>query len=201
MSRAKGRQSLRAAAFALVLAAGVASGATADDDGHRPWAATFWGGWGSDGHIEDLPGITSEFEKSWFAGIGLTRQFARSGEHLAWEVEAVVVKHFGWQRHWEGDLAVALRRDGISLSESLHSSVAVATGLSYASRLPVLEQAIDPETKKLLQFLALEIDFARPERPELAVVLRLHHRSSAFGLYGIDSGGSNFVALGLRRRF
>ncbi len=198
MTGARHRRRLCGAALALLLGC---AGARVHAEETGPWAATLWGGWGTNGHIEDLPGVTSDFENSWFAGIGLAREFARSGERFAWEVEAVVVKHFGWQLHLEGDLALGLRRDGISLGERLQGSVAIATGLSWTSRLPVMEQAVDPDTKRLLQFLALEIDVARRDRPEYALVLRLHHRSSAWGLYGTENGGSNFVALGLRRRF
>jgi hypothetical protein len=64
-----------------------------------------------------------------------------------------------------------------------------------------MEQAVDPVTRKWLQFMAIEIDFARPQRPEWALVARLHHRSAAWGLWGTDDGGSNFFGLGLRRRF
>ena len=184
---------------ALLASAPIAAAAAEHTD--PLWAVTVWGGWGTDGDNEDLPGVNSSFEETWFAGLGLAREFARTGEDFTWEVEAVVAKHFGWQRHWEGDLAVALRWDGYAWPKSLHSSVAIATGVSYASRLPVMEQAVDPDTRKWLQFMALEIDFARPERPDRALALRLHHRSAAWGLYGTQDGGSNFLALGFRKRF
>jgi hypothetical protein len=166
-----------------------------------PWAVTFWGGWGTDGDIEDLPGINSSFEKSWFAGIGLSREIGRMGEDFAWEVEAIAVKHFGWQRHWEGDLAIGLRWTDPPWNGKIRSSLAVATGVSLASRLPPLEETFDPPTKQLLQFLALEAAFSSANRSDLEYVLRLHHRSAVFGLYGTDDGGSNFLALGFRKRF
>ena len=166
-----------------------------------PWAVTAWGGWGTDGVIENLPGKDSDFENSWFAGLSLSREFARTGEHFAWELEGIIVKHFGWQTHWEGDLAVGLRWDGFSWSENLRSSIAIGTGVSYASSLPPLELAIDNETKQWLQFLSLEIDFTRATRPDRALVLRLHHRSTFYGLYGAEDGGANFLTLGLRQRF
>jgi len=162
-----------------------------------PWAVTFWGAWGTDGNIEDLPGVTSDFEKSWLAGIGLTREIGRTGEDFAWEVEAIAVRHFGEQRHWEGDLALGLRwRDPF-----WPGSFAVHSGVSLASRLPVLEERVDPPTRKFLHFLGIEWAFAARANPSRELVLRLHHRSAAYGLYGTDDGGSNFVALGYRSRF
>lgn len=174
--------------------------AAASEDGEPLWAAAVWGGWGTDGDIENLPGVTSDFEKTWFAGVSLARQFVRTGA-FTWEFEAIAVRHFGWQRHWEGDLAVGVRWDGFSWPADLHSSVAIATGVSYASRMPAMEAAVNSDTRKWLQFMAVEIDFTRPDRPDRALVLRLHHRSSVWGLYGTEHGGSNFVALGFRKRF
>ncbi|UCH75469.1 MAG: hypothetical protein JSU82_06430 [Rhodospirillales bacterium] len=163
------------------------------------WAVTGWAHWGTNGDITTVPGVTSDFENSWIIGGSAARQFARTGEDFVWEVEAGLYKHFGWQTHWEGDLSVGLRWDGYSWPKSLDSSAAIATGISYASSLPVLEEAVDPETRRWLQFMAVEIDFARPERPEWALVFRLHHRSAAWSLWGTDDGGSNFYGLGLRR--
>jgi hypothetical protein len=160
-----------------------------------PWAVTFWGAWGTDGSIEELPGVASDFEKSWFAGIGLTREIGRMGEDFTWEVEAIAVRHFGEQRHWEGDLALGLRWTDPFWTGSL----AVSTGVSLASSLPVLEERADPPTRKFLHFLGIEAAFSTKANPAHEVVLRLHHRSAAYGR--TDDGGSNFVAVGYRRRF
>lgn len=162
-----------------------------------PWAVTFWGGWGTDGDIEDFPGIVSDFEKTWFAGVGLTREIGHWGEDFVWEVEAIAVKHFGEQRHWEGDLALGLRWT----DPFWRGSFAAHTGVSYASQLPVMEARVDPPSKKFLQFLGFEAAFSSKANPDREIVLRLHHRSAAYGLYGTDDGGSNFVALGYRQRF
>lgn len=162
-----------------------------------PWAVTFWGGWGTDGDIEDFPGIVSNFENSWFAGVGLTREIGRMGEGFAWEVEGIAVRHFGEQRHWEGDLVLGLRWT----DPFWNGSFAVSTGVSMASGLPRMEERVDPPSKRALQFLGIEAAFSTKANPAQEFVLRLHHRSAAYGLYGTDDGGSNFVALGYRRRF
>ena len=162
-----------------------------------PWAVTFWGAWGTDGDIEDFPGIASDFEDSWFAGVGLTREIGRMGEDFAWEVEAIAVRHFGEQRHWEGDLALGLRWTDPFWT----GSFAVSTGVSLANSLPTLEERVDPPTRKFLHFLGIEAAFSTKSNSASEFVLRLHHRSAAYGLYGTQDGGSNFVALGYRRRF
>ena len=162
-----------------------------------PWAVTFWGAWGTDGAIEHVPGVVSNFENSWFAGVGLSREIGRMGEHFAWEVEAIAVRHFGEQRHWEGDLALGLRWTDPPWT----GSIAISNGVSLASSLPVLEERVDPPTRKFLHFLGLEAAFSTKANPGQEFVLRLHHRSAAYRLYGTDDGGSNFVAVGYRRRF
>lgn len=162
-----------------------------------PWAVTFWGAWGTDGRIEEFPGIASDFENSWFAGIGLTREIGRLGRDFIWEAEAILARHFGEQRHWEGDLAIGLRWTDPFWTGSL----AASTGVSLASSQPVLEERVDPPTRKFLQFLGLEAAFSSKTDPAREIVLRLHHRSAVYGLYGTHDGGSNFVALGYRVQF
>lgn len=171
------------------------------DSETRRWAGTFWSAWGADGEIEDIPGVTSEFTETWFAGFGLSREFARSGRHFGWEIEADLIKHFGWQTHVEGDVAVVLRWDGLRWGDRLEGSVAIAEGLSLASRVPAMEAELGGVDTRLLNFLAIEIDFARVASPANRLVLRLHHRSGVFGAFDGTFGGSNFYALGVRRRF
>lgn len=52
---------------------------------------------------------------------------------------------------------------------------------------------------QLLVYWVGELEFSRPNQP-WSVIARLHHRSPGFGLVA-DKGGSNFLALGVRRRF
>lgn len=167
----------------------------------QPSAATFWGGWGTNGHIEDIPGIDSDFENTWFAALGLSRRFARTGRHFTWEVEGMVAKHFGWQTHVEGTLALLVRWDGFPWSERVPTSFAVGEGVSWASRVPAMEAALQGVESKLMNYLAFEIDVALPDSPATHLALRLHHRSGAYGLFNGETAGSNFIALGLRRRF
>ena len=121
-----------------------------------PWAVTFWGAWATDGEIEDIPGVSSDFEKSWFAGVGLAREIGRMGEDFAWEVEAIALRHFGEQRHWEGDLVLGLRWTDPFWT----GSFAASTGVSLASSLPALEERVDPPTKKFMHFLGFEAAFS-----------------------------------------
>lgn len=77
----------------------------------------------------------------------------------------------------------------------------IGWGVSYDSRVSTWEKHDADNTKKLLNYLAFETSFALPTYPKLQLVLRLHHRSGAFGLYGADNAGSNFIGAGLRYSF
>lgn len=72
-------------------------------------------------------------------------------------------------------------------------------GPSYETRTPPEEQALDGRSRRLLAFWVAELEVGLPQRPWTAIA-RIHHRSTAFGLFG-DTGGSNWVALGVRRYF
>ena len=49
--------------------------------------------------------------------------------------------------------------------------------------------------------LHLELTFAPPDRHDLALAVRIHHRSSIFGLIPGAGTPSDFVTVGLKKRF
>ncbi len=167
----------------------------------RPSFVTFWGAWGTDGVIEDLPGLSSNFEQTWFAGVGLGKEFGQWGQSLTWEVEGQVIKHFGWQTNWEFNASVAARWHRFPWNHRVSTSFAVSAGLSWANEVPKMEAALDQSDVRLLQYLGFEFAFADPAAPDRIFAIRLHHRSSAYGVFGPTGDGSNFIAVGIRRRF
>lgn len=83
----------------------------------------------------------------------------------------------------------------------LTTSFAIGEGISYASSIPSLEGKSSENTKRLLNYLLLEATFAAPSYPRLQLMLRIHHRSGAYGLYHAGNTGSNDIGLGLRYLF
>ena len=49
--------------------------------------------------------------------------------------------------------------------------------------------------------MVVELTIASPRYPRLQLVMRIHHRSGAFGLYHAGNTGSNDLALGIRYLF
>ena len=81
------------------------------------------------------------------------------------------------------------------------TSLALAEGVSYVTSVPALERRDNENTRRLLNYLMFEITLAAPSTPNLQFVVRIHHRSGAYGLYQADNSGSNVIGAGIRYLF
>ena len=99
-------------------------------------------------------------------------------------------------------LGAFLRYDAFPWNHIVRTSVAASTGINFASRPAYGEiNGKEDRTSRLLHYLAPEITFAAPSRPQRELVVRLHHRSGAYGLFGCTTCATNFLTTGLRHRF
>ena len=120
---------------------------------------------------------------------------------LTLEAEGQVVRHFGRQAHWEVNTALVGRWHNFPWDDHVRSTAAFGVGPSWAGERPDEEKAIDSgETRRLLAYWVMEVTAAPAKWTNWAASLRLHHRSTAYGLLA-DEGGANVLALGVRRRF
>ncbi len=127
-------------------------------------------------------------------------------EHRRWrqELEFQALKHFGDQDHWEFNAAWLGRWMDFPWDHRLDTRAALGLGVSWAGEVPPIEPRAkldEGESARFLGYVAIELEFALPRAQDWSGFARLHHRSNAFGLFDGDRGGSNFIALGLRRRF
>lgn len=190
---------LRASIAALVIAA--ASPTTAEESAseHRRTALTLFGGQMSDNdwnHIATLNDV--DLRDAYIAGVALSRELTNS-EDWAIEVEGQVVRHLGTEEHWEFNAALVARWRGFPWSESIPTSVAFGLGPSYATEVPKEEVARSGESARFLIYWVAELEIG-PADSAWSGIARLHHRSNAFGLID-ENGGSNWLTLGIRRRF
>lgn len=125
----------------------------------------------------------------------------RRAEDRAWslELEGNIAKHYGLQDHWEFNALVSGRWHRFPWSEKVATSVAFGVGPSYASEMPVAEVIDHGSSDKLLVYWQLELTLGPPKR-DWAALLRLHHRSTAYGLMS-ETGGANALTAGLRFYF
>lgn len=117
----------------------------------------------------------------------------------SFEVEGNAARHFREQDHWEFNALGTLRVHAFPWRERLATSVAFGAGPSYATRLPAAEVKLDGRSKRLMLYWQLELELARPGSA-WAMLFRLHHRSTAYGLFG-EHGVGNVLTTGLRYRY
>ena len=165
---------------------------------------TVYAGPFSSNHWEDFflnPGGI-EYESAWLAVVAPAWEVARPLPALSLEVEGQVGRYVGDQDHWELNGVVAARYRVTRANASLRASLAVAVGPSWASEKPRLERRItdDGTTARWLVYWYLEAAAGHRAWGPWSAVMRLHHRSGAYGLVAAE-GGSNVPTLGVRRRF
>jgi hypothetical protein len=189
----------RARLFAAALLAALAASTARAD---APYAATLYGGVVTKETWDDLilAPWDARLEDGGLVVAGLSARLATPAEGrlgaLEWEAEALLSRHWGAQDHWALALVPATLR---WRAPGAPISAAFGLGLSAASEVPEAERATQGGSSAVMTYWALELEAGLPDTPWSAA-LRLHHRSTAYGLFG-DAGGANAVILGLRRRF
>ncbi|MCZ6771896.1 MAG: hypothetical protein O7G83_07910 [Proteobacteria bacterium] len=163
-------------------------------------AVSIFGGWMTDNRWEEVfTPWKLEFRDSSFAGLAGSRRIWCLDDDLSFEIEGQIVRHFGEQDHWELNLPLIVRWETFPWNDIIETSAAFGLGPSFASDVPKEEIAMDGESQHWLVYWVLELAMGMPET-DWKGILRLHHRSGAFGIVA-DEGGSNVMAVGLRRRF
>ncbi|MGH7325576.1 MAG: hypothetical protein ACREJ9_13170 [Candidatus Rokuibacteriota bacterium] len=165
------------------------------------WHLSLYGGQLSGSRNGDV--IRLELQDSYFAGLGILKEFEQSPPHVRWEVEGVGLKHFGGQHHVEFAASINVRWITFPWDAYIDTSVAFGSGLSYATEAPEVEARDNPDTgsARFLHYIMLEVVLAVPGAPRWGVVARVHHRSGVFGLFEGVGRASNAFAGGLRYRF
>ncbi len=183
----------------------LASGPAVAEDIASPHALTFYAGrisaeetW----HDVLLKPWSGHYADSYIVAGAYSRAYRESrGGALRTEFEINATYNFGDQDHWELNVApISLRWSRFPWSERLRTELAFGVGLSYAFEFPRVEFELENDTQRLLVFWMLEIT-AGPRDAAWSAVLRLHHRSPAWGVMGVADGGMNAPSLGVRYEF
>lgn len=135
----------------------------------------------------------------WVAG--LNYKLGKLVGPITIETEGQVARHTGIQDNWEVNALLIARQEWI-WGNAFSFSLAMGDGFSLASEVPVLEKKENPATNVFLQYLLAEMVFGLPSvswHPRF--LIRIHHRSGAFGIHCSGTCGSNFVTYGFKAAF
>lgn len=190
--------------FALLLTALLATPAVASDI-PAPHAFSVYAGrisaeetW----HDVLLKPYSSHYTDAYLATAAYSRAYpeSRAGA-LRMEFEINATYNFGDQSHWELNVVpITLRWQRFPWNNVVRTRAAFGVGLSYAFEFPRVEYELENDTRQLLVFWLLEIT-AGPRNGPWSALLRLHHRSPAWGAMGVADGGMNAPSLGFRYEF
>jgi len=185
-------------AVLLILMLGLPAHASGPShDGAHRWSGTAFVGQFDDSRFVEILALDGgDLRSSYMGGAVLGRYLGHGPDPVAWEAETQLYHHWGLQSLWEANLAIAARWTRFPWDRWLDTSVSLGQGVSLASQRPPLED----ETRNLLHYMHFEIAFQVPGSERVSLAGRVHHRSGGFGVYGV-TGGSNFLALGIRYRF
>jgi hypothetical protein len=167
------------------------------------WFTSFYTGQYSNTALNEIIRLNTDFERSHVYVLSLGKELGVYKDVIGYEVEGQVAWHSGKQTHGEVNAAFTLRWLPFLWDRYLDTSFAFGNGLSYATSEPELEirEGDELETNQLLYYILVELAFAVPQYESWDIFVRIHHRSSVFGVIDGISTGSNFVGLGLRYRF
>ena len=187
-------------ALCVVILFACSSAVTAHTIGDAPNAVTFFAAKLTGNNWEDFLAPTDiHFRDTYLAGGGYSRRLTTFFNKLDIEALGQTALHFGHAHQWEFDAALVARWTCFPWNDVVRTSFAFGVGPSYETQVPPEEVALHGQSEQWLGFWLAELTVGPPESLWSGVI-RLHHRSTAFGLFG-KTGGSNWLALGVRRAF
>ncbi len=163
------------------------------------WSVLAYGGQWSANSIGAILRGRTEMQSSYVGVVGASQSLYQMPDRLRLELEANVGTHFGLQHHSELNSALLFRWRRFPWRDHLNTSVAFGLGPSLALQAPRIEERPDRPASPLLVFMPVELTLGRPPThgSSWELLLRVHHRSGAYGVVS-PARGSNFISLGLR---
>ncbi len=161
-----------------------------------------------------VPPWDYRFLDGYFVAGSFSRTFAEIGPYISYEVETGAGQRFGSLHEEEIWLALYARWRYFPWNDYLRTTVAVSTGLDYASAIPQYEIYYSGKNQgeRLLHYLSPEATFGLPSMPDTDFVIRSHHRSGGGQYFGDNvpvygplfhgvKGAAQYLTFGVRQRF
>lgn len=183
--------------FPLSLTAVVLLGA-AHAEAAGPWSATLYAGPSSTKFVTQILG--GDFEvNGGMVGLALDRGLFKLGSGISIAAELQATHFFGTYTYSTVAFGVGLRFDEFPWSDRLPTTFAIYTGPSYAPDAPIIKDPVPHQDPKFLNYVGVEAGVGIARKWD--AVLRIYHRSGAWGAYSNTADVGTMIGLGLRRRF
>jgi len=143
------------------------------------------------------------YDDDYIVGAAVSRRVLSFFDAFHLEPEIGIAQRFGHQDATEFWGALYLRYTKFPWNNFIYTTIAVSTGLNYATNISDQEKERSGKGKgsHLMHYLSPEITFALPDRRDFQLMFRFHHRSGAYGLISDSEGGAHYGTIGMRVSF
>ena len=164
------------------------------------WFLTSYVAASAQSSLGDVLSFQATFPDDTYIGVlALAREIWRYEQWLSFDLEGQIGKFFGDEHQWQFTGLIDGRWHKFPWNNYVTTSFAFGYGLSYNTEVSEVERRDDENATKLLNYLLFELALGLPRYPRWDLVIRIHHRSEAFGLIG--HAGSNYVGAGIKFSF
>lgn len=208
-------------ACAIVLAAVLAGPAAASDSVDWKWRKplqpcngdcrfTVFGGAAIGTNVQDIffKGIGPtgwRYDPGGIVGATAGRRVATVFDIIDIEAEIGAAKRLGNMDEGEFWGAMYVRYTAFPWNRFVYTTLGLSTGLNYATGVSDFENQVSernpPQGTRLQHYFAPELTFALPDHKESQLVVRLHHRSGAYGVVSPAMSGASYITVGIRQWF
>lgn len=145
------------------------------------------------------------YDDGGIVGATASRRIATLFQILDIEAEVGAAKRFGDMDEGEVWGAMYVRFTDFPWNNFLYTTLALSTGLNYATGISDFEKRASelnpPGGTHVMHYFSPELTFALPNHKDRQLVLRLHHRSGAYGIVSGAFSGASYLTVGLRAWF
>jgi hypothetical protein len=158
------------------------------------------------GFFTEIPPWEWAFTGDYIVGGSVSRRILSFRDAVHLEPEIGIAQRFGQQDETEIWVALYFRYSAFPWNRFIYTTVAISTGINYATGISEIEVAKARRTGNsdgslILHYLSPEITFALPDHRDKELFLRYHHRSGIWGTINGTSGGAQYGTVGFRVRF
>ncbi len=148
-----------------------------------------------------IPPSKWQFDNSYFFGVTVSRPLIEYSDWFDIEPEVGIGKRFGDMTEAEFWGAMYFRFKFFPENKYLLTSLALSSGLDYATGISALERKkARGNPSEVMHYFSPEVTFALPSHPQDELVVRIQHRSGAYGVIN-NASGAQFLTVGIRILF